>query len=62
MFETVFALMVFEKADGTKITSGVVGYSPERYAYLNYNKNNEESPLAKALAVYGDAARTYFEK
>ena len=62
MFETVFALMVFEKADGTKVTSGVVGYSPERYAYINYNKNNKESPLAKALAVYGDAARTYFEK
>jgi hypothetical protein len=59
MFSTVYACMVFEDADGNLYYSGVVGYSPERYAYINRN-DAENGPLAKRLVIYGDAARAYF--
>lgn len=62
MFNTVFACMAFEDADGNVVYSGVVGYSPERYAYLNQNKGDTNAELAKRLVVYGDAARTFFGK
>jgi len=60
MFKTVYACMVFEKADGTMVYSGVIGYSPERYAYINQNDGDTNAELAKRLVVYGDAARTFF--
>lgn len=60
MFNTVYACIAFEKADGEVVYSGVIGYSPERYAYINQNKGNAEAELSRALAAYGDAARTYF--
>ena len=64
MFETIYCAMVFETNDGT-ISTGVVGYSPERYASMNYNKNSNDEEikaanLAKAMIMYGDAARAYF--
>ena len=34
--------------------------SPERFAYINRSKTTDEAALARALAVYGDAARTSF--
>ena len=40
---------------------GVVSYCPGRYAYLNQNKSDTNATLARCLAVYGDAARTYFK-
>ena len=50
---------MLEDADGNLYYSGVVGYSPERYAYINRN-DAENGPLAKRLVIYGDAARAYF--
>jgi len=61
MFNTVYACMVFEAAEGNTVCSGVVGYSPERYAYLNQNDSKPETAeLAKRIALYGDAAIAYF--
>ena len=62
MFNTVYACMVFEDAEGNTVYSGVIGYSPERYAYISQNEENTNAELAKCLAVYGDAARTYFNQ
>ena len=61
MFNTVYACMVFEDAEGNTVVSGVIGYSPERYAFINQDKGDTNAELAKRLAVYGDAARAYFE-
>ncbi|MBQ8311037.1 MAG: hypothetical protein IJX80_08505 [Clostridia bacterium] len=61
MFNTVYACMVFEDAAGNTSCSGVIGYSPERYAYINQNKGDNNAELAKRLVVYGDAARAYFD-
>lgn len=61
MFKTIYACMVFEDENGNIINSGVIGYSPERFAYINQDGDEKESFLAKSLIEYGDAARTYFE-
>ena len=53
--------MVFEDSEGNVYYSGVIGYSPERYAYINQNKGDTNAELAKRLVVYGDAARAYFD-
>lgn len=62
MFSTIYALMVFGNAEGEEVYSGVIGYSPERYAYINQESDdNSTATLAKRLVIYGDAARTYFK-
>ena len=62
MFRTIYALLVFEREDGTIETSGVVGYSPERYCFINKDKGDKNEFLSKALVVYGDAAIAYFNR
>jgi len=60
MFETIYACMVYEDAEGNVYYSGVIGYSPERFAYINQNKAESQANLAKTVAIYGDAARKFF--
>ena len=63
MFENVYGCLAFEKADGTVVYSGVVAYSPARYAKLNADKTGSalnEANLAKAIVVYGAIAKAYF--
>jgi len=62
MFKTIYACAKITDSNGNVSYSGVVGYSPERYVASNYNKANlpYTAALAKALAVYGDAARSAF--
>ena len=64
MFKTIYACAKITDSEGNVYYSGVVGYSPERYAFSNYSKTNlpYTAALAKALAVYGDAARSAFNK
>jgi hypothetical protein len=53
--------MVYEDGNGNTITSGVVGYSPERFGYINgVQKTTPSTNLARATVVYGKAAKTYF--
>ena len=67
MFENVYGCLEFTDADGNVYYSGVVCYTPARYAYINCDKtaNGEltsNALLSRAVVVYGDAARTYFAK
>ncbi|MBR4768851.1 MAG: hypothetical protein IK088_07735 [Lachnospiraceae bacterium] len=61
MFNTVFAYAVIKDASGNEQYSGVIGYSPERFAYINQNNSDANlATLAKRTVIYGNAARTFF--
>jgi len=58
MFKPMYLCAVATDADGNTYSTGVVAFSAERYSYMNYNKADANTAnLAKALALYGDAAR-----
>ena len=61
MFSPVYACAKFTDAEGNVCYSGVVAYCAERYAYIAQNDADPAlADLAKRIAIYGDAARTYF--
>ena len=62
-FTTIYGCAKVTDTEGNVYYSGVVGYSPERFAYLKTTGTGvaeTEKELAQRLAVYGDAARTHF--
>ena len=65
MFHPVYACARITDDAGNVYYSGVVAYSPERFAYISSTSSTvsqAEANLAKRLAIYGDAARTFFNK
>ncbi|MBQ4116151.1 MAG: PEGA domain-containing protein, partial [Clostridia bacterium] len=65
MFNNVYGCLAFEAEDGSITYSGVVAYSPARYAKLNADKTGNaqilnEANLSKAIVVYGATAKEYF--
>ena len=61
MFSPIYACAKITDADGNVYYSGVVAYCAERAAYLDQNNSNTDlATLYKRIAIYGDAARTYF--
>ena len=61
MFKAIYSCMMFTDVDGNVHYGGVVPYCAERYTYMNMNNANANlATLAKAMAVYGAAARDYF--
>ena len=64
MFDIIYSCMMFTTTDGEVIYGGVMPFCAERYVCNNYKKtgadNNYLGEVVQALAVYGDAARTYF--
>ena len=60
LFNTVYSMIVFEDTDGNVHYTGVAAYSAERYAYLNKDKTDTASELARRLACYSKAAQAYF--
>ena len=63
MFNTLYVCAKITGTDGNVYYSGVIGYSAERFAFINQNNATETiAEVAKRIAIYGDAARTYFYK
>ena len=63
MFHPVYACAKITDDAGNVYYSGVVAYSPERYAYISSTSATAtaaEAELAKRLVIYGDAARAFF--
>ena len=52
---------MYTDTDGNVYYGGVLPFCAERFGYMNYNKaDTKVANLAKAMIVYGDAARDYF--
>ena len=61
MFSPIYSCAVVEDVDGNVYYGGVLAFCPERFGYINMNSAViKDKNLARALVVYGDAARTYF--
>lgn len=63
MFSPIYTCAVVTDTDGNEYYGGVVPYCPERFAYISTTSNtvsDAEKNLAKCIAIYGDAARRYF--
>lgn len=61
--KTIYARAHFVDEDGTEHYSDVVEYSPEVYAKGRIDKstNPDMVALAKAMVLYGEAAKAYFD-
>ena len=62
MFSPVYTCAKITDDQGNVFYGGVLAYCPERYTYVSITTSSdaEEIELAKRVAIYGDAARTYF--
>ena len=61
MFKAIYSCMMFTDTEGNVHYGGVVPYCAERYTYMNQsNANANLANLAKAMVIYGDAARAHF--
>ena len=61
MFFPIYGCAKFTDVNGNVYYSGVVAYCAERAAYVGQNDVDANlADLYKRIAIYGDAARTYF--
>ena len=61
MFFPVYGCAKFTDVNGNVYYSGVLAYCAERAAYVGQNDVDANlADLYKRIAIYGDAARTYF--
>ena len=61
MFSPIYACAKITDTDGNVYYSGVLAYCAERY--VSIDQNNADTALAtlvRSMAIYGDAARAYF--
>lgn len=63
MFSPIYTCAVIADTHGNEFYGGVVAYCPERFAYISTNSNvsEVEKNLAKRIAIYGNAAKKFFQ-
>ncbi len=57
---TLYVCGLFTTEDGTVYDSGIVVHGGHAFLKGQVNKTDDYGPLAQALVVYGEAAKTYF--
>ena len=60
MFSPIYACQMYTDTDGNVYYGGALAFCTERYIAQKMGDTGTLGGLVKRIAIYGDAARTYF--